>query len=302
MILAHALIVMYFGRSWKLSSQDRLAPFSVYRQILRWFTDSPGKEHVYSIHNIMQKNFEIKGQNKREKVGEWFAPTSIALVLKNLVRTHSPSGMTMHVPRDSTIYIDKVCALAKCVGKTVESPVNSDNDSDSEHDEITMWRPVFILIPIRIGVHNINKIYIPHIKFLLTCVWCVGIIGGKPKASLYFTAYQDDELLYLDPHIVQPAVQPKQEFTQDIFQSFHCKVPQKMPIEHIDPSLAVGILCKTRKEFFDFVEVHSKFAKDNPTIFQVEKKCPSYVLDEEKRLRESDPTRKTDQHNLVTIE
>jgi len=74
----------------------------------------------------------------------------------------------------------------------------------------------------------------------------VGIIGGRPRQSLFFVGFQDESVIYLDPHTVRPAVKLDQEFSPE---SYHCRIPQKMAIENIDPSLAVGFYCGTSNEF-----------------------------------------------------
>lgn len=80
------------------------------------------------------------------------------------------------------------------------------------------WRPLLLIVPTRLGIDKLNKTYIPHLKACLECPFSVGIIGGKPNKSLYFVGYQDDDVMYLDPHVVRPAVKPDQDYSVDVLE------------------------------------------------------------------------------------
>lgn len=45
--------------------------------------------------------------------------------------------------------------------------------------------------------------YLTQLKIVMQWPQSLGIIGGRPSSSLYFFGYQDDNIIYLDPHASQ---------------------------------------------------------------------------------------------------
>lgn len=52
------------------------------------------------------------------------------------------------------------------------------------------WRALILLVPVRLGAEKMNSAYGPCLTALLTLENCIGIIGGRPKHSLYFVGFQ----------------------------------------------------------------------------------------------------------------
>ncbi|KAL4235774.1 Cysteine protease atg4c [Mactra antiquata] len=259
MMLGQAFICHFLGRKWRLHNQTK-EQSTFYRQIVQWFGDTLSDQCPFSVHKLS----EI-GKLFGKQPGEWYGPSSVAYILRDAVfraATSQPvlKDLCIYVAQDCTVYKQDIHDLCS------QRPRNL-TTSDSDDGEITQankssnsltdiskqeWtRSVIILIPVRLGGEEFNTIYSSCIKNLMAEECCLGLIGGKPKHSLYFVGWQEDKLIYLDPHFCQDNVDIlKRDFK---IESFHCYSPRKVSLSKMDPSATVGFYCRTKEDFEKFV-------------------------------------------------
>ncbi|KFB38709.1 AGAP008497-PA-like protein [Anopheles sinensis] len=224
MVLAQALIQLHLGRDWRwsLDTMDE-----TYLKIVNRFEDS--KQAPFSLHQIA-----LMGDSSEEKrIGEWFGPNTVAQVLKKLVKFDDWCKLVIHVALDNTLATDEILEL--CTTK----------DPDA-------WKPLLLIIPLRLGLSEVNPIYIEGLKKCFQLPGNCGMIGGRPNQALYFIGYVGDEALYLDPHTVQRvgSVGDKREATeQEQDETFHQRYASRIKFASMDPSLAVCFLCVNRRQF-----------------------------------------------------
>ncbi|KAM6063364.1 cysteine protease ATG4B isoform 3-T3 [Chlamydotis macqueenii] len=87
-----------------------------------------------------------------------------------------------------------------------------------------------------------------------------------------------EELIYLDPHTTQPAVEPNDSGCLPD-ESFHCQHPPcRMSIAELDPSIAVGFFCNTEEDFNDWCQQIKKLSlvRGALPMFELVERQPSH--------------------------
>jgi len=243
MMLSQVLVSHFLGRDWELGKDKQTER---YHQILSWFLDEPDRH--YSVHQIA-----VNGIKYGKNVGEWFGPNTITLVISDLLKNHLPH-LTVYNATDSTLYRNDMTRFA------------------TQHGH---WSSLFILIPLRLGIHSINSVYNQQLCDIFKHPHCVGFVGGRPRAAMYFVASQDDHLFYLDPHTCQPSVTPDAARATD--NTFHITIPNKISVSQLDPSLSIGFYCHDHEEFDGFWRFAKEMQKEENPLFGAQEEVPDYL-------------------------
>lgn len=238
MVLAQALVALHLGRDWQWDPQTK---DSTYLKILNKFEDK--RTAPFSIHQIA-----VMGETEGKEVGQWFGPNTIAQVLKKLVAYDEWSSITIHVALDNTLIVNDVLRQCRVEGAVAAEEVKTDEPLSAP----SQWKPLLLLIPLRLGLSDINPVYINGLKTSFKIPQSLGVIGGKPNLALYFIGCVEDQVIFLDPHTTQRYGCVDQKIDDEdieLDQTYHCKAASRIPISGIDPSVALCFFCATEKEF-----------------------------------------------------
>lgn len=245
MILAESLLRMDLGRDWRLYNNKSHS--LAHKHILNYFIDVPSQDHYFSIQNITHYGLKYK-----KNIGDWYGPETISKVLRDIVNFNNRIKLKVYIPENNDIIIDDLRLL---------SPILEN---------------ILILIPLRLGLSNINDQYVNYLFKFLELSQSVGFIGGKPTKSFYFIGYQNNNFIYLDPHHNQNLIDHENFFPKinDLL-SYHDKKINLIDSSTIDPSLSIGFFIKNENDFNKFKNSIQQIFKDNH-IFNINQSKVNY--------------------------
>uniref|UniRef100_U3J6X4 Cysteine protease n=1 Tax=Anas platyrhynchos platyrhynchos TaxID=8840 RepID=U3J6X4_ANAPP len=251
MIFAQALVCRHLGRDWRWIKGKR--QMDNYFSVLNAFIDK--KDSYYSIHQIAQM-----GVGEGKSIGQWYGPNTVAQVLKKLATFDTWSSLAVHIAMDNTVVMEEI----------------------SKYHCHSLFPTVFL--DVCLCCHLLVSLSVSCVFSVLLFQHCfmmpqsLGVIGGKPNSAHYFIGYVGEELIYLDPHTTQPAVEPNDSGCLPD-ESFHCQHPPcRMSIAELDPSIAVGFFCNTEEDFNDWCQQIKKLSlvRGALPMFELVERQPSH--------------------------
>lgn len=258
MLVAQALSAHVLGDAWRTGcATDEPRPRDL-RRVVRLFADAPSAP--LSVHAMARTGRDTLGM----RVGEWYGPASVAAVVRAIVDARRPAGLRCCVAQDGTVYADSVRAVGAAA-------------------------PFLLLVPLRLGPGDaVHARLLPGLALLFRLPQSVGVVGGRPRSSLYFVAMEGTSTLYyLDPHTVQPYVAVPEEAEEREERggeedsvafdasSWACQGVRRMAAADIDPSIAAGFYFHGMDDFEEFRAALERTVPQEERLFSIEDFAPS---------------------------
>jgi cysteine protease ATG4 len=223
-------------------------------EIIPYFFDVP--DAVFSIHKITEY-----GEKSNIRVGEWFNPSGIGYAIRNIIRSEQDINVKLEVTMGNS-------------GSIYESDILNILDKN---------KSCLVLIPIMLGTNDkIDKIYYDPLLKCFESKYSVGVIGGKPKHSFYFIGKKENNVFFLDPHTIKPALLSvkdkeykislqylfdfKETFSRHFLYDNEDNIVNYINISELAPSMLLCFLIKSKNDYYNWKEYISKNVNKNSEI------------------------------------
>ncbi|CAE8739988.1 unnamed protein product, partial [Polarella glacialis] len=150
------------------------------------------------------------------------------------------------------------------------------NSGDSPSGRDRWQRAVLLLFPLQLGCEKyVGEDRVSAILHYFEMQSSLGAMGGRPRMAHFFVGRQGQELLYVDPHVVQPAAvsgaeQPAESGhgsgragatragfpsgTRAGAETFrNLPTVQTIPVEHIDSSISFAFYCSCEEQLSELI-------------------------------------------------
>ncbi|KAJ1652502.1 hypothetical protein IWQ61_007176 [Dispira simplex] len=225
-----------------------------YFEILSWFVSDYGPHMPYAIQRMSLEGIRAPFH---VPIGGWFGPSVAAHVLKQLAHAeHKNNPVHVEVCTDQLVIPEVLLAQLPLPQSEIHRLAG--DHIPTMADPPQQRRPVILLVPVRLGTDKLNRQYLSNLRYLFSLPQCLGIAGGQPGKSLYFTGYQGDEVFYLDPHVPRPFIPFTRDTTTFPAKAYHVEAVRACKFADMDPSMLLGFAFRDTLDFYNWWQVRLK--------------------------------------------
>ena len=231
----------------------------------------------FSLRNFskVQKKINPKGK----KMGDWFSNFDVTKIIAAINKSMFENGDCDFkiINFEDIIYIEDI--MNNCFEEEVQEiecngfeiidstyfqksqVFYNENFNDDHNNNIYIFNKkryllknkFLVFVSIRTGELDDDDI-IEEILKLFDIETNIGIIGGRNSRAFYFIGKCEKNLIFLDPHYVQPTISLTSIKSIGFDESYRTNNIYYMPIKEMSPSFSIGFAIKDMKSFKQFMK------------------------------------------------
>lgn len=253
-------------------------------------------DRPFSIHKFIKIGEKIYNKNPGEWYGPWESSILLSYLLKetkylndiNLLKNIN-KNLYIYIVEYSIIYIDALLDICCKENSKINEFLDIIKLKINTDDEVVQWdivckyfpetHPIQIIAPLQLGAKTIDpKYHIPLLR-IFQISQLVGILSGTPSSSLFLIGYQNNQILFLDPHYTQPSYHNESINNLHKYISVTLDRIYSVHISCLDASLALGFYCSNYKEILHFfLQILSLRQSQEVALLDIALLRPSYML------------------------
>lgn len=191
------------------------------------------------------------GELFNKSAGEWFSDVVMPKIF-SLINTHFKI-----ISNWSLMHFDSLIKHQTIIDECFTEIMSTDPDYDKKNCFIiTVNKKSFqfkqsgiLFVSVRIGYDSIPKEYYNSIKALFNLKECIGIIGGEGSYGYYFIGYSEkNQLLYLNPHLVQECIKELN------IETYQINEINQMNFNQMQNVFTIGFQFRTFTEYIELIK------------------------------------------------
>ena len=237
------------------------------------FSYSEGFRHIKQINApISIKSICNIGKMVNKFAGEWFSDVSMSFIFEKILNNYeifkdeTNHNILKFFSFQNSIDLNQIIKSCFTKLENYQSNIDMNNKENKifNHNNISykFKNSGIIFVSCRLGLYQIEPCYYQPLLFLFQSKNCLGFIGGKPNRAFYFIGFdQEQNLVYLDPHLTQESINTCISNSKQV-ESYFVKNIYRIKINNVQPSMTIGFIFRNVMEFnglINYLEINNSF-------------------------------------------
>ncbi|KAB0337551.1 hypothetical protein FD755_025559, partial [Muntiacus reevesi] len=142
--------------------------------------------------------------------------TSVWFSIRKLALFDEWNSLAVYVSMDNTVVIEDIKKMCRTLSLSADIPAERPLESLTASTQskgpsacCTAWKPLLLIVPLRLGINQINPVYVDAFKECFKMPQSLGALGGKPNNAYYFIGFLESQFFQSQAPFMENRADPQ---------------------------------------------------------------------------------------------